>query len=344
MIEHFFRAYLVAYNFWLGITLGSLVILMLQYLTGGIWGILLRPTLESATRTMPLMILLFIPIALALSRIFPWAEGAVTGRSELGNRTYLNDSFFLIRAAVYFFVWLVLSGLLGRWWAGHAGDDVPRRVRLASAYGLVLYSVTITFAAIDWVMSLEPTWYSTIFPPLFAVGQILGGMAFALVAVLTLPHAARAGSPDPNRMRDLGNLLLTFVMAWAYLSFSQFLLIWSENIPDESSWYLLRTRSSWQWIAMAVAVLGFAVPFLLLLSRDVKENAGRLRAVAGLVLVMRFVDLVWWIEAAYPGGVGFYWLMDVAVVAALGAIWVWWFLGDLRRRQAQGVVRESAYE
>jgi len=344
MIEHFFRAYLVAYNFWLGITLGSLVILMLQYLTGGDWGILLRPMLESATRTMPLMVLLFVPIALALSKIFPWAESYATQSSELANRAYLNSSFFLVRAAIYFLVWLVLSGLIGRWWAGYVGDDVPRRVRLASAFGLVLYAGTVTFAASDWIMSLEPNWYSTIFPPLFAVGQILGGMAFAVIAVLTFPQTALPHAPDANRMRDFGNLLLTFVMAWAYLSFSQFLLIWSENIPEETSWYLLRTRGGWQWVAMALAALEFAVPFVLLLSRDVKENAGRLLAVAALVLVMRFADLVWWIEAAYPAGIGLYWLMDLAMLFAMGAIWVWWFLGDMRKRAARRAVLESTYE
>jgi hypothetical protein len=208
-----------------------------------------------------------------------------------------------------------------------------RRFRLLSAPGLILYGLTITFASIDWVMSLEPNWFSTIYPVLFAVGQALQGMAFAVaMLVLLATRPPLSGVIRPAHRRDLGNLLLMFVMFWAYLSFSQLLLIWAENLPEEIPWYLRRLRDGWQWVALLLILFQFGLPFLLLLSRDVKENPRGLAAVAVLVLGMRFLDVFWWVEAAFAGGMSFYWLLDVAALVGLGGIWVWWFLGQLKQR------------
>jgi len=335
---HFFRAWLVAYNFWLAIPLGCLVLLMLQYLTGGAWGMLLRRVLEAAVRTLPLLAVLFVPLLPGMSWLYRWA-----GSTELAmeppferQRLYLNVPFFVGRAIGYFVIWLLLAYFLNRWSAEQdqaAQPDSARRFRLLSGPGLVLYGATITFASIDWVMSLEPRWASTMYPVLFAVGQVLSGLAFASVVLLLLaerpPLAEMVG---PTQRRDLGNLLLTFVMMWAYLSFSQFLLIWAANLPEEIPWYLRRTRAGWQWLAVVLVVLQFALPFLLLLSRDIKQNGRALAGVAGLVLALRFLDLFWWIEAAFPDSLPLACLLDVLALVGIGGVWVGYFIRLLNQR------------
>src|SRR5262245_28360438 len=223
----FFLSYLVAYNFWLGIALGSLVILMLQYVTGGGWGFAVRRVLESGTRTLLLLAILFIPILLGLHFVYVWTEP----EESVGHKArYLNVPFFIVRAVVYFAVWLVIAFLLNRWsarWDAEAQPGTARPFRLLSAPGLALYGATITFASIDWIMSLEPDWYSTIYPVMFAVGQVLTAFAFTITVVVLL--ATRLPLIDvisPGLLRDLGNLMLAFVMFWAYIAVSQFLLTW----------------------------------------------------------------------------------------------------------------------
>jgi hypothetical protein len=331
--SHALRSYLVAFNFWLGIPLGCLALLMLQHLTGGIWGLVLRRIFESAAHTLWLLALLFLPLLLGLlgrpPLLYSWVGS--TDPELLEKEWFLNVPFFVGRTVVYFLVWLVLAFLLYRWSAEEdQGTFNPRRFRLLSGPGLVLYGVTITFASIDWVMSLEPHWYSTIYPVLFAVGQILEGMAFSIVVLICISSQPPFETLlAPVRRRDLGNLLLAFVMMWAYLSFSQFLLIWSENLPEEIPWYLKRTRGGWQWLAWLLVAFQFSLPFLLLLSREVKEDPRRLAAVALLILVMRYLDVFWWIEPAFSDGVSFFVLVDLAALVGLGGIWIWHFLHQL---------------
>ncbi len=182
-------------------------------------------------------------------------------------------------------------------------------------------------------MSLEPHWYSTMYPVLFAAGQILQGMAFSVALLVYVgSQPAFESLLGPTQRRDLGNLLLAFVMMWAYLSFSQFLLIWSESLPEEIPWYLRRTRGGWQWLAFLLIVFQFALPFVLLLSREIKENPRRMAAVALLVLAMRYLDLFWWIEPAFEDGVSIYILVHVAAMVGLGGIWIWYFLNQLAKR------------
>jgi hypothetical protein len=181
-------------------------------------------------------------------------------------------------------------------------------------------------------MSLEPSWYSSIFPPLFAAGQILSALAFSTAALMLVAnHPPINGTLLPDQRRDLGNLLLAFVMMWAYLSFSQFMIIWSEDLPEEIPWYLNRIHGGWQWIALALVLLQFTLPFLLLLSREVKMNARSLTRIALLILSMRFIDIVWWIEAAYGEPVSLYLALDVVALLAIGGIWIWFFARRLRR-------------
>lgn len=321
---HFFRSYLVAYQFWLGVGLGCLVILMLHHLTGGAWGRVLRPLLEAGTQTLVLLAILFVPVALGMGYLYHWADHP--GK----NSWFLNVPFFLARAVFYFAIWLAMAFLLNRWSANRMSE---RGFQLLSAPGLVLYGLTITFAAIDWSMSLEPHWYSSIYPVLYASGQVLAGLAFAVVLwLLLVPGLQERDRAIVAPLRDLGNLLLAFVMMWAYVSISQFLIIWSGNLPEENVWYLRRTRDGWQYLAMALAVLHFGLPFLLLLSRDVKENPRALAVVALLILLMRFLDVLWWVEPAFDEGLHFYWLIDVAALVGLGGVWLWWFLGEIQRR------------
>ena len=331
--SHALRAYLVAFTFWLGIALGCLVLLMLQHLTGGIWGLVLRRIFESGARTLGLLTLLFLPLLLGLLGNPPLLYEWVGSKDPdlLEKSWYLNVPFFVGRAAGYFIIWIVMAFLLYTWsMAQDRGSFNDRRFRQLSGPGLALYGGTITFASVDWVMSLEPRWYSTIYPVIFAVGQILEAMAFSIIVLVYIgsqpPFEKLLG---PTQRRDLGNLLLAFVMMWAYLSFSQFLLIWSENLPEEIPWYLKRTRGGWLWLALLLVVFQFSLPFLLLLSREIKQDPRRLAAVALLVLVMRYLDVFWWIEPAFSDGVSFYVLLDLAALVGLGGIWVWYFLNQL---------------
>ncbi len=346
-LDGFLRAWLVAFLFVLGLTLGSLVLVMLQHLTGGAWGLVLRRPLESAARCLPLVAVLFLPVAFGVHHIYEWARPewqATYRRMHEGERfskaDFLSPDFFWARAAVYFAVWLILIFVLNRWSREQdrtANPRLPRRFRLLSAPGLALYGGTITFAAIDWIMSLQPDWYSTIFGVILGVGQVLSAFAFCIaLLVLLAQYPPLRDVVLPNHLRDLGNLMLAFVLLWAYMSFSQFLLIWAGNLTEEIPFYLYRGQGGWQWVAGALALFQFALPFILLLSRDVKTARGRLVGVALLVLVMRVVDLYWLVvpapvaTGAEPVAVTVPW-MEVGAVLLLGGLWLLYYLWQLQR-------------
>jgi hypothetical protein len=337
--RQFFQSYLVAFIFCLGSSLGCLVLLMIQHLTGGAWGLVLRRVLEAGARTLVPLAVALVPLLVGVPYLYLWADQEVVNASlELQHKSlYLNVGFFIVRAAGYFVVWLLLAFLLTRWSADQdrqANPERPQRFQALCGPGLVVYGLTITFASIDWVMSLEPHWFSTIYPVMFAVGQILNGFTFALMVLLLL-----AGRPPLSEvltrqhLRDLGSLLLAFVLFWAYMAFSQFLLDWVGNLPEEIPWYLRRLRGGWEWLALALVLFHFALPFLLLLSSDVKMNRRSLVRVAVALLIMRFVDVFWWIEPAYSHeGQYFFWLLDLSATLAVGGVCGWWFLGQLRQR------------
>jgi hypothetical protein len=340
-----FRAWLVAFNLCLGLALGSLVVLMLQYLTGGTWGYIIRRPLEAATRTLPLMAVLFVPLVLGLGDLYLWAQpDRVLEDEDLQHKMpYLNATWFLIRAVGYFAIWNVLQFLLNRWSRQYDETKDPQlveRCRGLSAAGLVLYVVTITFASIDWVMSLEPHWYSTIYGAMFGMGQVLSGFAFAIAMFLLLAKGPPLEQVAlPGNLRDLGSLLLAFVMVWAYLSFDQFLLIWSGNLPDEVPWYVARLEHGWVYVSLALVLFHFALPFVLLLSTDIKRNRQRLSQVALLVVVMRLVDLFWLIVPAFGHGhgaeehgspvIGAF--LFVAAVVGIGGVWLGVYLWQIKR-------------
>jgi hypothetical protein len=332
-------SYLVGYSYWLGAALGGLVFLMLQYVTGGAWGLLLRRILEaSASMIVPLAVL-FIPLILCLPIIYEYGKWTpVETVAKLHSKAiWLSAPVVTVKSILYFACWIGMTALFLRWSKQQdegANGRILDRCETLGAPGIVLYAATITLASIDWVMSLEPDWYSTIFPAMFSVGQLLNGYAFALTVFLLLSDRPPfAGSIHPPHMRDFGSLLLAFVMFWAYMSFSQLLLVWVGNLPEETPWYLLRSRGGWQYIAGIIAFFHFAVPFMLLLLRDIKDHRRRLLAVAVGLLIMRFIDLFWWIEPALDHeGRYFFWLLDIAAFTAVGGLCVWWFVGRLRSR------------
>lgn len=334
----FFLSYLVAFVYWFGVGLGCLVILMLQYMTGGAWGVVMRRILEAGSRTVLPLLILCVPLFFGLRSTYLWANPDLVAHDEdlLHKSAYLNVPFVIGRTVAFFLLWSVFAYFLNRWSSAQDSGQ-PGLVRYGgtlSGPGVVVYGITITFASIDWVMSLDPFWVSTIFPVLFAVGQLLTGFAFAiLVLVLLSDRPPLDAFVTPRLLQGVAGLLLTFVMFWAYMQLSQLLLIWAENLPEEVPWYLRRARGGWEWVAAVLFVLHFLVPFLLLLFKDVKRNRGRLLAVAVCLLVMRFVDVFWWIEPAVSHeGQHAYWLLDLAATVFVGGIWVWLFTGALRQR------------
>jgi hypothetical protein len=337
----FFRSYLFGFLFWVGIGVGSLGLAMLNHLTGGLWGLVPRRFHEAAARTLPFMALLFVPVVLGASSIYTWAQPEVVAADELLQKktAYLNVPFFAARAVFYFAVWGLLGWLVSSWSRqqdGGASSARAARLRGLSAVGLVLLSLTTTFAAIDWGMSLAPHWFSTIYGVLFIVGWTLSALSFTIVLMARL-----AGEPpftkalQPVTVHDLGKLLLAFTMLWGYVNLSQFLIVWSGNISEETPFYLQRLQGGWQVLAVLLLVFHFALPFALLLSRDLKRSARTLGAVAALMLVMQLVDLFWLIAPDLVGHghesvpLRAHW-MDLAAALGLGGLWL-----HLFARQAQ---------
>ncbi|HYX69247.1 MAG TPA: hypothetical protein VE825_08940 [Terriglobales bacterium] len=335
--EQFFRSYLVGYMLWVGVTLGCLAILMLQHLSGGRWGLAIRRTMEAGSRNIKLMALLFIPVLLGMKGLYPWVDPG-SDPILLHKAVYMNPAMFVARAIFYFVIWGMLAWLLSRW-SGQQdqepGRDLRSLLRGWSAAGLLLYAATVTLAAIDWVMSLDPHWTSTIYGMLFMAGQCLSALCVAIGMVALLARfKPLSQAVHPEIFHDLGKLVLTFVILWAYFSFSQLLIIWSGNLPEETSWYLNRWSGGWEVVGLLLVAFHFALPFALLLSRDLKRAARKLALLAGIILVMRAVDLFWLIEpnfAANHGHLRPSW-MDLVAPIALGGIWMAAFLRELQQR------------
>lgn len=343
--ERLFQGYLVGFLFWTGITVGCLGLLLLQNLAHGAWGLVIRRVLEACTRTLPLIVLLFIPLAVfGLGYLFHWVHPeSLTGEAREiveHKRGYLNVPFFLIRAAAYFLLFGVLTYFLNKWslQQDRTADKVlAKRMTQLSGPGLVFFILAVTFASFDWVMSLDAEWYSTIFGLIFVAGWTLSAFSFVIaVMVLLVNRKPLEGAVGPAHFHDLGKLLLAFVMLWGYFTFSQFLLIWSANIPEETKWYMHRIKGVWGLVGMALIVLHFALPFVLLLSRDLKRNASRLAMVAILVLVMRVIDLLWMVVPNfYSADHPFSWVeiaIDIAAIIGFGGVWIFYFAMELRKR------------
>ena len=335
--SQFYRSWLVGYLYWLAFPLGAFGFVCLHNMTGGGWGFVIRRVLESAAGTTPLMLLFFVPVVLGLTDLYEWADPAIVAADPIlqYKAPFLNVPFFLARATLYFAIWIVVTQLVVRWSRQQDEGTEPRpnltrRLQLLSGAGLPIYALTVSFATIDWGMTLEPHWFSTIYGLLFVVGQGLSTLAFSIIMLRKLAgREPLAGVVRRGHFHDLGNLMLAFVMLWAYMSFSQYLIIWSGNLPEEISWYLNRSAGGWQYFAPILMGFHFALPFLLLLARRRKQSAEVLARIAVWVLLLRFVDIFWLIAPAFsPREFHVHWL-DLTIPLAIGGIWLALFLHRL---------------
>ncbi len=334
----FYRSYLWSYVFFVGIALGSMAWLMLQYLTGGAWGVVIRRPAEAAARTLPLVALMFLPILIGIPNLYEWSHANKVAADALlqHKQPYLNVPFFLIRTAIYFAGWLFLSWFFNRWSEKEDREGAAiahRKMATLAGPGILFWGFTVTFMSVDWIMSLNPHWFSTIFGLLFIAGQGLSSMAFLITLMVLLSHWRPMSEVlTPRHLHDLGKFMLALVMIWAYFSFSQFLIIWAGNLPEEIPWYIARLNGGWQYVALVLIIGHFALPFALLLSRDLKRNFKLLAGIAVFILFMRFVDLYWLVAPDFSKG-GFHvsW-MDFAAPIGIGGIWLWYFLTQLEKR------------
>jgi hypothetical protein len=337
--DEFFRAYLISYMDWLGVGLGSMAILMLRHLTGGGWGMVIRRVLGAAMRTVPWMLLLLIPIFFAMPRLYLWARplDAIANphlreHLEQLTKSYLSVSGFIIRAVIYFIIWGILIFLLTKWSAEQDHPPVrdnSARFKAVSGPGLILYAFTISFAGIDWVMSIDPSWISTIFGLVLLAGEVLSAVCFAVIVERILfRYRPMSELLKPSFVQDHGNLMLTFIMVWAYFSFSQLLIIWSGNLPEEITWYFRRLNGGWGFIGLFLVIFHFAVPFAILLSRQFKRDVTRLVWLASWLLVTRYFDLLWMIEPNFSQTFRIT-LADLVLPFAIGGLWMALFCRNL---------------
>ena len=336
--DEFFRGYLLAYMAWLGVTLGSMVILMIRHLTGGGWGTVIRRILGAAMRCVPLMTILFVPILFGLPRLYVWARplDAIADKHLQEHlrqitKSYLSVNGFIVRAAFYFLIWNFLSFFLTKW--SREQDQPPvrdnSRFKVLSGPGLILYAFTVSFAAIDWVMSIDPSWISTIYGLLILIGQLLSAMCFAVVVErILVDYKPMSDWLKPDFVQDHGKWMLTFIMVWAYFSFSQWLIIWAGNLPEEITWYMRRLNGGWGFVGLWLVVFHFAVPFVILLSRSFKRDIRRMVWLASWMLLMRYLDLFWHIEPNFSPRLSVTWA-DVVLPVALGGLWMWFFFRNL---------------
>ena len=343
--ETFFPSYLMSFLLVLGLALGSLGLVMLQHLTAGHWGIIIRRPLESATRTLPLLVVAFLPIAIFGMRYLysghgdekGWLNAPASGEGALSEfqKNYLTQSGYLIRALIYFVVWLALmfifNALSKQQDTNQTDRALRQRFKMLAGPGIILYVFAMTFAAIDWVMSISPHWASTIYGFIFVGGQLISSMSFMIAVVVLLSRTGPFASVLQERhLHDLGKLLLAFVMLWAYFDFSQLLIIWSGNQPEEISFFRTRLYGEWGVVAVIVVVFHFFVPFFLLLSQDVKRSAKILPRIAAWLVFMRLVDLFWMTRPEFTSSAVPSWL-DVLLPIALGGLWLGFFAFNLKQ-------------
>jgi MFS family permease len=381
--REFFLAYLFGYLVWLGVALGSLGFLMIHHLTGGSWGYPVRRIFEAAISTLPILAILFVPILFGLRELYPWADAANVASDKIlqHKHAYMNATSFIIRAAIMFAIWIFITRLLTKWSDEQdttRSVEPTKKLRRLSGPGLVIYPLTVTFAYVDWVMSMEADWYSTVFPLLICIGQMLSALAFVVILIgfsTPSPQSSPKGrgsfdgskevmqasrektgafsrrekvgmrAPDlPNelqsllgkeRFHHLGNLLLAFTMMWAYLAYSQLIVIWSGDLPHEIAWYLHRIAGGWRWIAIVLLLFHFFGPFAFLLFRATKRSAKSLVAVAAIIFTTHVID-VWWLLAPsiYPSGFHLSWLAFAALFG-IGGIW---FAAFLKKIESQPLI------
>jgi hypothetical protein len=369
--DNFFRSYLIAFIFWWGVTMGTFGLLMLQHMVGGNWGLATRRCLEAAVKQLPLMVLFFIPLLFGLGRLYSWMHEPtdVYGQTTHFRTWWLTPGTFMLRAAIYFAIWIVMSWLLIKWSGEQdrsADPALVQKMKAVSAPGMLILGLTITFAVVDWVMSIDSHWYSTIYGLIFIAGFSLSAMALmvltlgALRKIEPFAHIARH-----DVMYDLGNLMMALTMLWAYMSFSQLLIMWSGNTQEDAAYYWHRGIAAvgatggayklpenaipyepggWQWVSLFILVVNFFLPFLLLLARMNKRNVGALVKIAALVLTVRIVDIFWHVipmfsqqtfhhEQHQPTPLSLASIaMVVVAVVGIGGVWLFFYIGAIKKR------------
>lgn len=347
-IEQGLRSWLLAFIFWGGISIGSIGLLMLQYLTGGAWGVVIRRVLEACSRTLLISAVLFLPLLFGVTYLYEWTHLPPDDHVMKERGAYMTVWFWSLRTVIYFAVFGVIAYLLNKWGADQDRtnnyEDAEKYLGRATAFSgptIVFYVLTVTFAAVDWVMTLDPHWFSTMWGLLFLIGWALSCLAFTITVMAYLSGRAPMDRVVGRRhFHDLGKLMLAFEMVWAYFNLSQFLIIWSGNIPEETGWYIIRMSQGWGIVGWALVLFHFAAPFLILLRQDLKRNARYLAAVAAFILVMRVVDVFYLISpnpriSTHGKSLelvsSFSW-MDIVAPIGFGGIWLWYFFGQLAKR------------
>lgn len=336
-LEQFFESYLYGFIFWLGVALGCLILLLIQNIAGGPWGAMIRRPLEAGVMVIPVMALFFIPVLAGMGYLYEWTDPDVLASNPViaAKTLYLNVPFFIIRALLYFSVWIGTAWLLVRWSKQQDQQDNPKladRMRSFSAPGLIFFILTMTFAAFDWGMSLTPEWFSGMYGVIFMIGQAISAVALMIIIVTLFGHFEPLSNvANPKRVQDLGNFLMAFTMFWAYVSASQLIIIWSNNLPETNTWYVIRLNGFWGWIGAILLLFHFATPFLILFSRWVKRKVRALVIIACWMLVMRLVDIFWMLVPTFERDIPFS-LLDIAVVVGIGGIWLAVFIAQLKNK------------
>jgi hypothetical protein len=329
----FARSYLVAYVWVLSFALGCFGLMTLHHLSSGAWGIMIRRVFEAATRTIPALAVAFVPVALGMRALYPWArhEEHLEGFSA----SYLTPNAFIVRAVAGFVLWSVFALALSRMSLrqDETGDKtLRRRMQRVSAGGVCVYVVVMTLCSVDWLMSLSPGWASTIYGFYVIVGQVVSALSFViLVALFLADRPPLEGRFRAEHFHDYGKLLLAFIMIWAYFSVSQFIIIWSGNLPEETSWYMGRMNGGWRWFSVLLVFAHFVLPFVLLLSRNLKRDKTRLARVAAMMLVVRWLDIEWLAAPAFSEHVSLH-PLDVTTPIALFGLWLYFFTRQLKTR------------
>jgi hypothetical protein len=322
-------AYLIAYVYWLGLAIGAVTLVMANHAAGARWNVSIRRLSETFGATLPLFIVLFIPLLLGARHVWFWVAPHEPVSREVQEllhhkRPYLNLGFFTLRALIYFLVWTIFGWLMRAWSLRQddsADPGLTIRARWWSPVGLLLFALTFTFAAFDWLMSLQPTWYSTIFGLYIYIGSFLASVA---LLCLVITGVRSSGSPlgaviSVDHQHNAGKLLLAFTAFWAYMAFSQYMLIWAGNIPEELQWIVIRSRGVWRPVGVLILVGHFVVPFFLLLSRDLKRSAPALGGMAAWMLAVHYIDLYWVVmPAADETRLGLHWTHLTAFVGIGG--------------------------
>lgn len=334
--KQFFFSYLFGWMFWLGLSLGCLLVAMIHQLTGGRWGYPTRRFLEAGFLALPLMLVLFIPVFFGLRELYPWARPAEVSIDPVlqWRHGYQNTAAFIARTIVFMGIWIWMASRLRRWSLDQDAtpDATPTlKSRALSGVGVVVFGLLGTFACVDWLMSLEPHWHSTMFPVIVIIGQVLLTYAFAVIALSWFRGVEPLANAVTNvHFHHLGNLLLAFVLFWTYVSFGQFLIIYSGDLPNEVDWYRHRIAGNWKIVLAALALFHFFLPFFLLLFRAVKTRAAALTTLAAMVFAAHILAVYWLVmPALHSHGVAASWL-DAAAFLGIGGLWLGFFLSRLK--------------